>query len=100
MCAYLLLNYRCIDFPGISSRVKPDVSVVLNHAGYRAEYVFLAEVRYSSCASLQLNVHTRAHLLYARVGRVHLMLASAARLHASALKGHGDRAEAPHFCHS
>ena len=30
--------------------------------------------------------------------RVHLTHASAARVHASALKGHGNRAEAPHFC--
>ena len=39
-----VINYKRIDLPGISSRVKPDVSVVLNRAGYKAEYVFLAEV--------------------------------------------------------
>ena len=30
--------------------------------------------------------------------RVHLTHASAAQVHASALKGNGDRAEAAHFC--
>ena len=37
--------------------------------------------------------------MLASAAQVHLTHASAARLHASALKGHGDRAEAPCFCH-
>ena len=36
--------------------------------------------------------------MLASAARVHLTHASVARVHASALKGHGDRAEAPHLC--
>ena len=40
------------------------------------------------------------HLMLASAARVHLTHTSSVRLHASALKGHGDRTQAPHFCRS